>query len=210
MKCIRSIIGFKVSLALFYASEALAAGGHGHDSAHGHADAHHAESAGGLPQLDPTWFPSQLFWLVATFAFLYILFSKTILPALSSTIETRREQIDGDLHTAREMKEEAERVHEAYEEALEEARNKAQESMLKAEAKIKEKAAKKLDTLREKSAKDTEKAEAAITKAKKAALKEMDAIAAEVASNAAEKIVGISADIKQAKTVVANINKKAA
>ncbi|MCB1531289.1 MAG: hypothetical protein KDJ35_00310 [Alphaproteobacteria bacterium] len=176
-------------------------------AAHGAAEAAHSA---GLPQLDPTWYPSQIFWLAITFLVLYTLFSRSILPALSSTIESRREHIQNDLDTARKMKEEAEQVHAAYEEALNEARDKATEFMTTAEAKIKAKATKKLDDLREKSAQQTQEAEAALEKAKTKALKEMDAIAAEVASQAAKKIVGIDTDIKQAKSVIDNINKKAA
>ena len=139
-----------------------------------------------------------------------MIFSKSVLPAISSTLETRREHIESDLDTARDMKEEAEKVHAAYDEILNEARAKSASLMNGAEEKIKQKAAKKLNSLREKAAEKTQSAEAEIEKARKAAMKDMDAIAAEVASQAAEKIVGISTDIKDAKSVIANINKKAA
>lgn len=196
-------IALQASLVLLTASEALAAGA---DYAAGKASG----GGGGLPQLDPTWYPSQLFWLVLIFVVLYLLFSKSILPALSGTIESRREHIQGDLDTAKQMKDEAEKVHTAYEEVLQEARNKASELLVNSENQIKAKAAEKLESLREKAAKQTQDAEAEIEKAKKAAMKEMDGIAAEIASKAAEKIVGISTDIKQAKSVIDNINNKKA
>lgn len=182
--------------------------GHEHavDAAH-HAGEH---ASSGLPQFDPSTYPSQLFWLAITFIVLYIVFSKSVLPALGSTIESRRDHIQSDLDTAKQMKDEAEKVHAAYEEALIEARTQASALMLKSEEKIKAKAAKKLDSLREKSLEQTQKAEVELEKAKAEAMKDMDAIAAEVASKAAEKIVGVSTDIKKAKSVVDNINKKAA
>lgn len=52
---------------------------------------HHASA--GLPQMDTAWFPSQIFWLAITFGFLYVVFSKKVLPGISSTLESRRNQI---------------------------------------------------------------------------------------------------------------------
>ena len=46
--------------------------------------------------------------------------------------------------------------------------------------------------------------------AKKDAIEGIHTIAAEIATQAAKKIVGVSTDIDQAKSVVRNINKKAA
>ncbi len=39
-----------------------------------------AAESGGMPQLDPEFWISQIFWLVLTFGFLYIVLSKLILP----------------------------------------------------------------------------------------------------------------------------------
>mgnify|MGYP000041212232 FL=1 len=86
-------ISTKASLALLVVSEAFAASApitgqhleqeigdafgvtpaHPIDAAHDAAyDAAH--SSGGLPQLDPTWFASQIFWLSITFIVLYVIF----------------------------------------------------------------------------------------------------------------------------------------
>lgn len=189
-----------------------------HDSAHGdahaneaHTDAHGGDhSGGGLPQLDPTWFPSQLFWLFVTFGFLYVFFSRTVLPSLAGTIEKRRTQVDGDLQNAEDMKEEAERVHNAYEEALDEARVKAHKILSDNETRLKEKAAERLKAIREKTAKSIEHTESEIAKAKEAALQDIEQIVADVSSEAAEKIVGIAADKKKVASVVKNINREAA
>ena len=40
---------------------------------------HHAKP--GLPQLDPTTFASQLFWLVVSFVLLYVVISRIAAPA---------------------------------------------------------------------------------------------------------------------------------
>ena len=186
--------------------------GEHHDAAHDAADAYHgAEKSAGLPQMDPTWFPSQIFWLAVTFFCLYVIFSRKILPEISSTLEMRREQIQSDLDSAQELKEEAESVHAAYESNLDEARKKSTAMFSDAEEEsIKTKAEKKLNAFREKTQKEIAETEAEITAAKDAAMGDMHNIAAEIASVAAEKIVGVSTDMKQAKSHVKNIDKKAA
>lgn len=184
--------------------------GHGADHAVGHAaDAAHQASSG-LPQMDPTWFPSQIFWLAVTFLCLYAIFAKRILPALSTTIDNRREHVQNDLDAAEKLKEEAQHVHEAYEEILEEARKKSSESFAKADEKIKAETQKKLDDFRDRSLKEIQDAEARISEAKVAAKDDMHTVSAEIAQKAAEKIVGVSTDLKQAKEVITNISRKAA
>lgn len=174
---------------------------------------HHGEKypeVQGLPQLDFTTYPSQIFWLFVAFTILYFIFSKKTLPEISSTIENRREQVEGDMDSATSLKEEAEEVQAAYENILAEARQKAAAEFGKAEDKIKKATQKKLDAFKDKADEQTADTEKTVEQAKKDAIGDMHSIAAEVASIAAEKIVGISTDIDQAKTLVKNIDRKAA
>lgn len=168
--------------------------------------AHHG--GGGLPQLDPTWFASQLFWLVVIFTALYFIFSRNILPAISNTLENRHEHVQGDLDTAQRLKEEAEAVHNNYEQSLEKARAKASALYKDVEEDIKNKAEKQQDELRQRLQKETELSEARIEKTKKDAMKDMDKIAAEIAQEAAKKIVGITADINSVQSVVKDLASK--
>ena len=54
-----------------------------------------AQSAetGGMPQLNPEFWISQIVWLVITFGILFIVLSKFILPKISDNLETRKSQI---------------------------------------------------------------------------------------------------------------------
>lgn len=171
-------------------------------------DAHHGEG-GGLPQLDPTWFASQAFWLLLMFGTLYVLFARTILPAISNTLENRHEHVQGDLDTAQQLKAEAESVHNEYEASLEKARNKASTLYHDVEEDIKAKSEKQQAELRERLQSETELSEARILKSKNEAMSEMTSIAAEIASEAAKKIVGIDTDIQSAQNVVKDLNNKA-
>ncbi|WP_425410973.1 F0F1 ATP synthase subunit B [Hyphococcus sp.] len=90
------------------------------------ADAHGEASSAGLPQLDPAWWPSQLFWLVVTFGVLYWLMAGRFLPSLGGAIEERRDRIADDLDQASEFKRQADEAEAAYNKALADARAKAQ------------------------------------------------------------------------------------
>ena len=66
-----------------------------------------AES-GGMPQLNPEFWISQIFWLTLSFGFLFIILSKFILPKISSNLELRKSQILENIETAEKQKKESE------------------------------------------------------------------------------------------------------
>ncbi|NBO19025.1 MAG: F0F1 ATP synthase subunit B' [Proteobacteria bacterium] len=79
-----------------------------------------------MPQLDPTWFTSQLFWLALTFVGLYIVLSRMVLPPLMDVIARREQAIRDDVAAAGRLKADAEHARADYEKTLAEARMKAQ------------------------------------------------------------------------------------
>ncbi len=79
-----------------------------------------------MPQFDPTWFPSQIFWLAVIFLAFYVVLSKLVLPKLGAAIEGREKQIEGDLARAGSLKGESDAMIATYEKALAESRAKAQ------------------------------------------------------------------------------------
>lgn len=202
MRLIRSFIlnlGAFCTTALLSFS-AVAAGG---------AD-YHGEEVKGLPQLDFSTYTAQIFWLIILFALLYVFFSKKTLPEISGTLEHRRGKIEGDLGQAQDFKSEAENVQTSYEDALAAARDKSAATFRAAEEVTKSARDQKLDDFKARSETLTRETDARVEKAKAAALNETQDIAAEIAKMAAEKIVGVSADIKQAKQLVKDLDKKAA
>jgi len=80
-----------------------------------------------MPQLDPTWFASQLFWLTVSFVALYFILSRLVLPPLQEVILRRQQTRDHDLDRAQTLKSEAEEAKLAYERTLAEARARAQQ-----------------------------------------------------------------------------------
>jgi F-type H+-transporting ATPase subunit b len=99
-----------------------------------HAAAEHASS--GLPQLDFTTFPSQIFWLAVTFIVLFQLMNKVALPRIASVLEERADAIADDLDRADEFRRKAAEAEQAYQEALAAARARAQEIVAATRAEI--------------------------------------------------------------------------
>ena len=58
-----------------------------------------AES-GGMPQLNPEFWFSQIFWLIITFGIMFILLSKLVLPKISENLEVRKAQISENIESA--------------------------------------------------------------------------------------------------------------
>lgn len=186
------------SLPVLYAGTAFAGGKSGHH-----------ESAGGLPQLDPTYFASQTFWLIIVFVIMYVIFATRSLPTISTTIENRAERIKNDLSSAERVKEEVESVQQSYEESLKEAREKSSKLFADIEKQIKSDSENHAKQFIETSAKKTSALEKSINDARKKAMNDMSSIAADIATDATEKIIGVKTDKKSAKKVVESINKTA-
>ena len=86
-----------------------------------------AQSAetGGMPQLNPEFWISQIFWLVLTFGILYLVLSKAILPKISKNLETRKSQILENIETADKQKQESESKIKEYEKIILDSKIKA-------------------------------------------------------------------------------------
>ena len=61
-----------------------------------------------MPQLDPTFYVAQLFWLVLSFGFLWAIMHFILLPRVRTFVEKRVGIIDGILAQAEKIEQEAE------------------------------------------------------------------------------------------------------
>ena len=77
-------------------------------------EAFSAES-GGMPQLNPEFWISQIFWLTLTFGILYLVLSKLILPKISANLESRKSQILENIEAAEKQREDSETKLKDYE-----------------------------------------------------------------------------------------------
>ena len=88
-------------------------------------DAGGGDEAGGLPQLDLTTWPTQLFWLVVTFAIMYLLMSVMVTPRIRYVLEDRQQRITNDLEKARDADTKVTEMRLSYEASLEASRTEA-------------------------------------------------------------------------------------
>ena len=73
-----------------------------------------AAESGGMPQLNPEFWFSQIFWLTITFGFLYVLLSKLILPRISTNLEIRKSQILENIEAAEKHRKDSEEKIKEY------------------------------------------------------------------------------------------------
>lgn len=100
------------------------------------ATAEGAESAVGMPQLDFSTFPNQIFWLLITLVVIYFVLSRIALPRIASVLAERSGTITNDIAAAEELKRKAEEAEAAYDAALAEARSEANRIVEEARAEI--------------------------------------------------------------------------
>ena len=151
--------------------------------AHGAAEAagHAAESAG-MPQLDFSTFPNQIFWLVVTLVVIYWVLSRIALPRIAGVLADRQGTIAGDIAAAEDYKLKAKDAEAAYEKALADARAQAQKIIAETKAEIQ----KDLDAATAKAdteiAKRATESEARINEIRAGALEAVEAVARDAAA----------------------------
>ena len=167
-----------------------------HDAGHAAAD------AGGMPQLDPAAFTTQIVWLVITLVVIYFVLTKIALPRIEAVLAERQSTITNDIAAAEELKLKAIEAEEAYNQALADARTEANKIVAEAKAEIQadvDAAAAKADA--EIAAKAAE-SEAAIAEIRAGAVESVKA----VAKDATKDIVAALGGKADAKAITAAIN----
>ena len=96
-----------------------------------------AEKAG-IPQLDFSAFPNQIFWLVVCLVILYLILSRVALPRIEGILEHRKKRIQADILDAEALNNEALELRERNVKRLDEARAKAESIMAAARSDIRE------------------------------------------------------------------------
>ena len=185
MRCLSLATGAGFGLALA-GEQALAAG----------------ESEPGLPQLDISTWPSQIFWLIVVFGVGYVIMAKIVTPKIGTVLEDRRIRLDDDLGKAREASAEAAKIRAEYEGDLESARNDASAFARKAAAEAAEKAASVESKADKKLASKVATAEKKLATAKAEAMENLNTVAAEAALDAVKGLTGLNATKAQGENVI--------
>ena len=83
------------------------------------------EVEAGMPQLDFSTFPNQIFWLLIALVVIYLVLSRIALPRISGVLAERSGTISNDLAAAEDLKLRATEAEAAYEKALADARTES-------------------------------------------------------------------------------------
>lgn len=75
-----------------------------------------------MPQLDPTYFISQLFWLLVTFTAMYVVLARISLPRIREVLQDRQTRVSSDIERAEQLHNEANAAKDDYLTRLAEAR----------------------------------------------------------------------------------------
>mgnify|MGYP001305207038 FL=1 len=167
-----------------------------------------AVESGGMPQLNPEFWISQIFWLTLTFGILYIVLSKLILPKISSNLELRKSQIQDNIEAADKQRESSETKLKEYENIV--LKSKLEAKNILGEAKenaLKEINAKK-DTLDKQIDEEIKKAEQEISVLKKSAPDKINKIAKETVSEILKKLIGAEINNSSISAIVDDMSKK--
>lgn len=173
------------------------------------ADAADEAGTGAFPPFDPTYFPSQLFWLAISFGGLYFILARMILPRLGGNLERRSDAIADDLDEAARLNEQAVEAKEALETKLAQAKAKSRETSAKTEAEIAKEVAEATREVDAKIGEKLEAAEARISELRQKAMANVEDVASEATSAILAKLGGPESDAAVRKAVRAVIGNKA-
>ena len=166
-----------------------------------------AES-GGMPQLNPEFWVSQIFWLIITFASLFLVLSKFILPKISKNIEFRKSQILENIETAEKQKEESENKIKEYKNLILKSKNEARNYFNEARKKILQDLDKKKEKLESELNEEISIAEKEIIELKNNAPDKINKIAVETSSILIRQLIGEEVNNSSISAIVDDLSKK--
>ena len=167
-----------------------------------------AAESGGMPQLDPEFWISQIFWLTITFGFLYLVLSKFILPKISSNLELRKSQIQENIEAAEKQRESSEAKLKEYEEIIFKSKLEAKNIFKNVREKVIKDINSKKEILDKQINDEINDAEKEIETLKNVAAEKINKIAIETSSDILKKLIGTEINNSSISAIVDDLTKK--
>lgn len=143
-----------------------------------------------MPQLDPSLFATQLFWLFVSFLVLFLVAWKAALPRIADVLNARQNRIDGDLERAQALKTEAEEVLASYEKSLAAAAVEAQDTHRKVVQELTAERTRRQEELSRRLSAQAREAEGRIAGEKRRAVENIQEATLDVVQSAAARLIG--------------------
>ena len=144
----------------------------------------------GMPQLDPEYWSSQVFWLIIIFLTIYILISKIFIPKIKGSIDMREDKIRKDLEEAKTFREQAELKLKEYNSLMETAKIDVKKIISKSRQKLNEDMRIKREDAQKKIDAEILNAETEIKKFKVDSFNKVNLISQDIVSNLIKDIFG--------------------
>ena len=164
--------------------------------------------SGGMPQLNPEFWVSQILWLVLTFGILYIVLSKLILPKISDNLESRKSQILENIETAETQREESEKKLKEFEKIILESKLEAKNYFNEARQKILKDINNKKVALEKDIDNEISAAEQEVNNLKISSSEKIKKIAIETSSELIKKLIGEEANNSNISAIVEEQSRK--
>ena len=162
----------------------------------------------GMPQLDPTYWASQAFWLILVFTVLYISISKFYLPKIKDNLDNRENKIKEDLENANKFKEQSESKAKEYDIILENAKKEVLKIHFESKSMLDKDIQSKKDAVEKEIEKEIFKAQKEISELKKNSISSIRSISESIVSNIIENISGEKLNESSIKATVEDTSKK--
>ena len=166
-----------------------------------------AES-GGMPQLNPEFWVSQIFWLTITFGTLYVVLSKLILPKISANLEMRKSQIQENIEAAEKQRESSESKLKEYDKIILKSKLDAKNIFKNAREKALKDINSKKEILDKQLDEEINIAEREIKMLRKGASERINKIAIETSSDLVKKLIGAEVNNSSISAIVNDLSKK--
>ena len=167
-----------------------------------------AAESGGMPQLNPEFWVSQIFWLTITFGILYIVLSKLILPKISANLELRKSQISDNIEAAEKQREESESKIREYNEIISKSKTEGKNILNQAREKALKDINIKRDLLEKQIDDEIKKVEEEIIKLRLEAPTKINKIAIETSSDLIKKLIGAEINNSSISAIVDDLSRK--
>jgi F-type H+-transporting ATPase subunit b len=167
-----------------------------------------AAESGGMPQLDPEFWISQIFWLTLTFGILYVVLSKLILPKISANLELRKSQIQENIEAAEKQREDSEAKLKEYDEVVLKSKLEAKNIFKDAREKALKDINSKKEILDEQINEEIKKAEQEIEFLRKSAPEKINRIAIDTCSDLIKKLIGTEINSSSISAIVDDLSKR--
>ena len=162
----------------------------------------------GMPQLDPTYWASQAFWLILIFTILYISIAKFYLPKIKNNLDDRENKIKDDVDDANKFKDLSESKFKEYEKILADAKKEVIKIQMESKNILDKDIQSKKEAMEKEIENEISKAQKEIDELKRNSLNDIQNISENIASSIIENISGDKLNESSVKAAVEDVSKK--